>query len=217
MARDDLPRPILDPIDRLSEIIFGLLMVLSFTGTMSAAVGGGEKVNAVLIAAFGCNLAWGIVDGVMHVLTTAVERVKRQGFIETLQREPLPRARDVFYDNLPDDVRSVASQAEMEALLLRVRALPAAVRQRVVTGGDLKAAFAIFALVAISTLPPSIPFLFIDEIDVAMRVSNAIALVMLFVIGARLGQYMGRSPWPMAFVMTAIGGVLVAVTIALGG
>ncbi len=217
MARDDQPRPILDPIDRLSEIIFGLLMVLSFTGTMSAAVGGGEMVNAVLIAAFGCNLAWGIVDGVMHVLTTAVERVKRQGFIETLQREPLPRARDVFYDNLPDDVRSVASQAEMEALLLRVRALPAAARQRVVTGGDLKAAFAIFALVAISTLPPSIPFLFIDAIDVAMRVSNAIALVMLFVIGARLGQYMGRSPWPMAFVMTAIGGVLVAVTIALGG
>lgn len=217
MARDDRPRPILDPVDRLSEIIFGLLMALSFTGTMSAAVGGGEKVNAVLIAAFGCNLAWGIVDGVMHVLTTAVERVKRRGFIETLRREPLPRAREVFYENLPDNVRLVASQPELETLLLRVRALPAEARRRVVTGRDLQAAVAIFALVAISTLPPSIPFLLIERIDVAMRVSNAIALVMLFVIGAQLGRYMGRSPWPMAFAMAGIGGVLVVVTIALGG
>lgn len=217
MARDDQPRPILDPIERLSEIIFGLLMALSFTGTMSVAVGGGEKVSAVLSAALGCNLAWGIVDGVMHVLTTAVERVKRRGFIETLRREPLPRAREVFLDNLPEDVRLVSAESETEALLLRVRALPPNARHSVVTGGDLKAALAIFVLVAVSTLPPSIPFLFIEQIDVAMRVSNAVALIMLFIVGARLGRYMGRSPWPMAFAMAAIGAVLVAVTIALGG
>ncbi|OCP23114.1 MULTISPECIES: VIT1/CCC1 transporter family protein [unclassified Ensifer] len=217
MATDDQPRPVLDPIDRLSEIVFGLLMALSFTGTMSVAVGGGEKVMAVLGAAFGCNLAWGIVDGVMHVLTTAVERVKRRGLIETLRREPLPRAREVFYENLPDNVRLVASEAEAETLLTRVRALPAHDHQPVVTRRDLRAALAIFALVAISTLPPSIPFLLIERIDLAMRVSNAVALVMLFVIGAQLGRYMGRSPWPMAFAMAAIGGVLVAVTIALGG
>lgn len=217
MGKDDRPRPILDPIDRLSEIIFGLLMALSFTGTMSAAVGGGEKVNAVLVAAFGCNLAWGIVDGVMHVLTTVVERVRRRGFIDALRREPLERSRARFLDNLPDNIRLVASEPEIDALLLRARDLPRDGRPSVVTTGDLKAALAIFVLVAISTLPPSLPFLFIERIDVAMRVSNAIALIMLFAVGARLGQYMGRSPWPMAFAMAAIGGVLVAVTIALGG
>ncbi|WP_457583521.1 VIT1/CCC1 transporter family protein [Ensifer canadensis] len=217
MPRDDQPRRILDPIDRLSEIIFGLLMALSFTGTMSAAVGGGEKVNAVLVAAFGCNLAWGIVDGVMHVLTTAVERVRRRGLVEALQREPLDRARQMFLDNLPEDIRLVSAESEIEVLLLHVRALPSNARRSIVTAADLKAALAIFALVAISTLPPSIPFLFIEQIDVAMRVSNAVALIMLFIVGARLGRYMGRSPWPMAFAMAAIGAVLVAVTIALGG
>ncbi|KOF13013.1 hypothetical protein AC244_32355 [Ensifer adhaerens] len=217
MARDDQPRPILDPIDRLSEIIFGLLMALSFTGTMSVAVGGGGTVNAMLVAAFGCNVAWGIVDGVMHVLTTAVERVKRRGFVAALRSEPLASARQLFLDSLPDDVRLVASENEVEAILQRVRTLPADPRRAVVTGRDLKAALAIFALVVISTLPPSIPFLLIERIDVAMRVSNGIALVMLFAIGAQLGRYMGRSPWPMAFAMTAIGAVLVAITIALGG
>ncbi|MGF6176818.1 VIT1/CCC1 transporter family protein [Ensifer sp. 4252] len=215
--RDDQPRPILDPIDRLSEIIFGLLMALSFTGTMSVAVGGGEKVTAVLTAALGCNLAWGIVDGVMHALTTAVERVRRRGFVAALRSEPLANARQLFLDSLPDDVRLVASENEVEAILQRVRTLPAEPPRAVVTGRDLKAALAIFALVVISTLPPSIPFLLIERIDVAMRVSNAVALVMLFAIGAQLGCYMGRSPWPMAFAMAAIGGVLVAITIALGG
>ncbi|KSV89265.1 VIT1/CCC1 transporter family protein [Sinorhizobium sp. GL28] len=213
----DQTRPVLDPIDRLSEIIFGLLMALSFTGTMSTVTGGEGGVNAVLVAALGCNIAWGIVDGVMYVLTTAVERVRRRGFLDALRREPLARAREMFLESLPDDVRRVSSPKETEALLLRVRALAADPRHRAVTGHDLKAAFAIFLLVVTSTLPPSIPFLLIGNVALAMRVSNGIALAMLFIVGARLGQYMGRSPWPMAFAMTAIGAVLVAVTILFGG
>lgn len=192
-------------------------MALSFTGTMSTVAGEEGGVNAVLVAALGCNIAWGIVDGVMYVLTTAVERVRRRGFLDALRREPIDRARKMFLENLPDDVRRVSSPKETEALLLRVRALSCDPRHRAVTGHDLKAAFAIFLLVVISTLPPSIPFLLVDDVALAMRVSNAIALVMLFVIGARLGRYMGRSPWPMAFAMAAIGAVLVAVTILFGG
>ncbi|NRQ15067.1 VIT1/CCC1 transporter family protein [Ensifer sesbaniae] len=146
----------------------------------------------------------------MYVLTAAVERVRRRGFLDALRREPLDRAREMFLENLPDDVRRVASPKETEALLIRVRALASDPRHRAVTGHDVKAAFAIFLLVVTSTLPPSIPFLLIDDVALAMR-------VMLFAVGARLGQYMGRSPWPMAFAMTAIGAVLVAVTILFGG
>lgn len=208
---------ILDPIDRLSEIIFGLLMALSFTGTMSSVAGGEGGVNAVLVAALGCNIAWGIVDGVMYVLTTVVERVRRRGFLDRLRHERLDRARELFLESLPDDVRRVSSPKETEALLVRVRALSPDPRHRVVTARDLKAAVAIFLLVVASTLPPSIPFLLTDNVALAMRASNAIALAMLFVIGARLGRYMGRSPWPMAFAMAAIGAVLVAVTILFGG
>ncbi|MEI2296827.1 VIT1/CCC1 transporter family protein [Ensifer sp. MJa1] len=217
MGVKDEPRAVLDPIDRLSEIVFGLLMALTFTGTMSTVTGAEGGVNAVLVAAFGCNIAWGIVDGVMYVLATVVERVRRRGFIDALRREPLDRARDMFLESLPDDVRRVSSPKETEALLLRVRALGADPRHRALTGGDLKAAVAIFLLVVSATLPPSIPFLLTEDVALAMRLSNGIALVMLFVIGARLGQYMGRSPWPMAFTMAAIGAVLVAVTILLGG
>ena len=216
-AMNEPPKSVLDPVDRLSEIIFGLLMALSFTGTMSVAVGDGEGVRGVLVAALGCNVAWGIVDGVMFVLTTAVGRARRLNFIDTLRNAALPEARRIFIRNLPEDVRLIISDTDAEALLLRVRALQSTGLRKVVHPQDFSDAISIFVLVAASTLPPSIPFLFIDELHIAMRLSNAVALVMLFFIGAQLGRYMGRSPWPMGFAMAAIGAILVAVTIALGG
>jgi VIT1/CCC1 family predicted Fe2+/Mn2+ transporter len=50
-----------------------------------------------------------------------------------------------------------------------------------------------------------------------MRVSNAIAIVMLFVTGAAYGRCVGRSPWAFGISMVALGGALVALTMALGG
>lgn len=217
MSEVEVTRPVLDPVERLSEIIFGLLMALSFTGTMSVAVAEGEKVGTVLWAALGCNVAWGIVDGVMFVLATAVERARHLNFVDTIRGAPLGEARRVFLRNLPGDVRLIISDSDAEDLLVRVRALQTTGTRNIVRLHDFRAAASIFVLVVASTLPPSMPFLFIDHLPTAMRASNAVALLMLFFIGAQLGRHMGRSPWPMALAMAAIGAILVVVTIALGG
>ncbi|MDQ6436371.1 VIT1/CCC1 transporter family protein [Mesorhizobium sp. LHD-90] len=207
----------LDPIDRLSEVIFGLLMALSFTGTMSVAVGEGDKVGTVLWAALGCNLAWGIVDGVMFALTTAVERAKRLNFIEDIRILPSAEARLIFLAEMPEDIRLATSEADAENVVTRIKSLPASDHRRIMGIRDVGAAVSICLLVIASTLPPSMPFLFVDDLPTAMRVSNVVSVAMLFLIGARLGNYMGRSPWPMALAMSAIGSFLVVITIALGG
>jgi VIT1/CCC1 family predicted Fe2+/Mn2+ transporter len=51
----------------------------------------------------------------------------------------------------------------------------------------------------------------------AMRLSNAIAIAMLLVTGAAYGRCVGRSPLLFGIAMVLLGGVLVALTIALGG
>jgi hypothetical protein len=48
---------VLDPLERFSEIVFGLIMVLSFTCALSVAEAGREGVRAMFIGAIGCNLA----------------------------------------------------------------------------------------------------------------------------------------------------------------
>ena len=57
---------ILSPIERVSEVLFGLIMVLTFTGSLSAAESGEAEVRAMLVGAIGCNLAWALIDVIMY-------------------------------------------------------------------------------------------------------------------------------------------------------
>jgi len=67
---------VLDPVERVSEIIFGVLMAMTFIGALSVADSGREDVRTAMIAALGCNLAWGLADAVMYVVGTLTERTK---------------------------------------------------------------------------------------------------------------------------------------------
>jgi hypothetical protein len=49
--------PVLSPVDRISEMLFGLFMALTFVGTVSVADSGNAQIRAMFIAALGCNLA----------------------------------------------------------------------------------------------------------------------------------------------------------------
>src|SRR5262245_60618837 len=66
---------ILDPMDRISEILFGIIMALSFTLTFAVATADALAVRTMLFAALGCNLAWGIIDGGVYLLA----RLNQQG------------------------------------------------------------------------------------------------------------------------------------------
>jgi VIT1/CCC1 family predicted Fe2+/Mn2+ transporter len=75
----------------------------------------------------------------------------------------------------------------------------------------------VFLLVFLSTFPVAVPFIFMQRAGSAMRVSNAIAVAMLFITGLAYGRCVGRSPWGFGIGMVVLGAVLVALTMALGG
>ena len=82
---------VLDPIDRVSEVLFGLIMVLTFTGSLSVAEAGRDDVRAMLIGALGCNLAWGIIDGILYLMGCLAE--KGQGLINVSRRAQSDRSK----------------------------------------------------------------------------------------------------------------------------
>ncbi len=57
-------------MDRVSEMLFGLFMALTFIGAISVAESGRAQIREMFIAALGCNLAWGLVDAVMYLVRT---------------------------------------------------------------------------------------------------------------------------------------------------
>jgi VIT1/CCC1 family predicted Fe2+/Mn2+ transporter len=72
-------------------------------------------------------------------------------------------------------------------------------------------------LVFVSTFPVVIPFLFIGEVRPALRLSNAVAIAMLFLCGYVFARCTGLRPLPTGLLMVAIGCAMVGVAIALGG
>jgi hypothetical protein len=72
---------VLDPMDRISEVIFGLIMVLTYTSSLSVAADN-ATIRALLLGAVGCNLAWGIIDAGMYLMARLNER-GRNNFPQT--------------------------------------------------------------------------------------------------------------------------------------
>lgn len=65
---------LLDPMERISEVLFGLIMVLTFTCSFSVAGAGRQEIRKMLLAALGCNLAWGIIDAVFYLMSCLSEQ-----------------------------------------------------------------------------------------------------------------------------------------------
>jgi hypothetical protein len=209
---------VLDPIDRISEVLFGLFMVLSFTGTLSVIESGREEVRGMLVAAIGCNLAWGFVDAVMYVLRNLVARGRKAHLVRALGQAAQPaQAHGLIRDEIGPLASGLAS-ADLERLRLWVLARPPQdLPAQRVTRQDLLGALAVFLLVFLSTFPVVLPFVFIADPVVAKRASAAIAIVMLFACGHAWGRYAGLNPRRTGLVMVLLGAAVEAVIIALGG
>jgi hypothetical protein len=208
---------VLDPVERFSEIIFGLVMVLTFTGSLAVADSGREEVRDMLVAALGCNVAWGIVDGVMYVVTSLVARARLDTVLRGLRAAGPEAARAIVLGALPEGVAAVADEAEVGRLVARAQALPAPPRGAGVTLEDLRGALGSCLLVILATLPPTVPFLLVDDVQRALRWSNAAAVVSLFFAGWALGRATAVRAWLLGLAMVLLGVSLVALTIALGG
>jgi hypothetical protein len=208
----------LDPIDRISEILFGLIMVLTFTGSLSVAEAGQAEVREMLVGALGCNLAWGIIDGLFYLMGCLAERGRALMIFRAVREASDPgSAQQLIAGTLPPVVASVLQPSEFESIHRRLKALPDPPKRAHLPKEDWLAAIGVFLLVFLSTFPVTIPFLFMKDITLALRVSNAIAIVLLFIAGYKFGLITGRSPVWVGIVMVVFGAALVSATIALGG
>jgi VIT1/CCC1 family predicted Fe2+/Mn2+ transporter len=79
------------------------------------------------------------------------------------------------------------------------------------------AALMVFFWVFIVTFPVAIPFLIMHNVHQAMRVSNVIAILLLFTSGYVFGRCAEYKPWLTGLAMVVLGSTLVLLTITLGG
>jgi hypothetical protein len=206
----------------MGEILFGLIMTLTFTLAAGIVIEEEGRAGAreMLIGILGCNLAWGIIDGVLYVLGQVFDRgrVRRIGF-HLRQATSDDDARRMVADELDATLLPMTDDATRrglyDSIVERVRRSPPApnpVRREDLMGG-LAAGWLVFAC----SLPAVLPFLLIPDPRLALRISNVILLALLFYVGYRWARYTLAKPWLSGLVFLLIGTLLVAIAIPLGG
>ena len=218
-AVSDVPSGrVLDPIERISETLFGLIMVLTFICSLGVATTGDITSQTLLFGALGCNLAWGIVDGGLYLLARINDRGGKILTLRAIQNAPDPEtARRALADALPPELTPLLSLEQLELMRRQLQQLSEPREGARLAKRDWIGALGLCLLSFASTFPLVIPFIFLSDAKLALRVSYAVAIVMLFGCGYAFGYHSGLRPWAAGLVMVAFGAALVGITIALGG
>ncbi|QJW99703.1 hypothetical protein FTUN_7326 [Frigoriglobus tundricola] len=211
----------LEPAERLNEVLFGLIMVLIITLGAGALVAKGEdETEDLLKSVIGCNVAWGVIQGWMFVIDAVFERGRRARLFDAVRHDPdAERARAAVREEIDPDLEPFTSD-EARAALARdtVRTVKGTeIESTRTTRDDLWGAVAVFILVSATTIPAVVPFLLIDNVRLALRVSNGLLLILLFLTGFRWAALTNINRWRFGFSVMLGGVVMVAIAEVLGG
>lgn len=211
----------LAPGERLGELLFGLIMTLTFTIGAGVWVGTAEGAStALLYATIGCNVAWGIIDGALLILGRMFDRGRLFRLGQAIAgAADEQRAIDIVAGELDETLAPISSENRRlefyRDVVGRVRGT-----QRTppaVTWADARAAFAVFCLVFFASLPAALPYLVIHDSWIALRTSNALLIGMLFWVGYTWARHTSFHPLRFGILLTLLGIVLVLIAIPLGG
>jgi VIT1/CCC1 family predicted Fe2+/Mn2+ transporter len=126
-------------------------------------------------------------------------------------------AHGAISEALPPLLVRILAPEGLESIRQRLQRLPGSAPTPLLTKTDAIGAVAVCLLVFLSTFPVTLPFMFVPNAQLALRLSNAVAVGMMFLCGYAFGYHSGLSPWATGLAMIAIGGALVGIAIALGG
>jgi len=211
----------LDPLDRLSEFLFGLVMVLSFTLGAGLIIDEGEQATRqMLLAIIGCNIAWGLIDGAMYIISSLCERSGKARLLDSLQKAGSERDATTLVGNVLDDrLEPYTSEEERKQLYAEIvqRLRNVSPQRTRLTLDDLGGALACFFLVLLAAVPAVLPFLLIDDRHLALRVSNLLLVGLLFLTGWHWARATHSNPWVFgtSFLVAGLGMVFIAM--AFGG
>ena len=209
----------LNPIDRVSEILTAIVVLLAFLGSLSVATTGRQEMHAMLRRCLEGAMWPG--ESSMPVLYLMDCLAEKRTALVTLRAvrtaSDSTKARQLIADSLPSVVASIVEPQELETLHQRLRHLPAPPEHVHLDSDDWRRAIGIFLLMFLSTLPMIAPFAFMQEICWLCEPPIGIAIVMLFVAGFLYGRLIGSHALRIGLALVAVGVALVAMTIALGG
>ena len=167
-----------------------------------------HKSALALLAAFGCNLAWEIIDAGLYLMARLGEFARKILIVRRLHRAAAPgEGQRIVADALLPLVVSIMPGAT-RGYSRRPCCLAPSPRHPWRGGQDWLGALGVFLLVLVSTFPVGMPFMVISDVILAVRISQAIGITMLFFVGYAFARHAGLNEFMLGMAMVVIGVVL---------
>lgn len=218
---------LIDPIDRLVETIYSVLILLTFTLAFrifmlepGAAVTD-DYVIELLSGATIAIIAWGVIDGIVYLLAEVLERGERHRILWYLHSadnqeeeiEVIADELDFILEPIASDDQRARLYKEVVSHLIDSEPQPVRLKRE-----DFIGALTCVLIAIVSVLPSFVPFLiFRYDYPLAIRISNLVSFAVLFYAGYEWGKYTGVNPWRIGLLLVLIGVLLVAIAIPFGG
>lgn len=211
----------LDPVDALVQGIYSVLIILTFT-LAARVVGGGEAEPALLwTEALGAAVAWGLIDGVMYLLTCRFERGQQRRLSAALRRvADEEEGVAVLAEELDEVLEPIADRATRQGIYhaLYQRSHGAAPPMPNYAREDILGALIVVSIGVGAASPLLLPLVvFSGNPEQAVRLSNLVAFGSLFAMGYGWARYAGGNPLRTGFLLLLIGVGMVGIAIPLGG
>lgn len=207
----------LDPIDRLSETIYSILILLTFTLAFRIIKVGADPwrelpstyINELLLGAIGATVAWGVIDGIMYALMSMFARGERHRLLVQLQGAGGDdEAVHVLAEEFDHMLEPITSETQRRLLYADVldhlrfsRPQPVGFNR-----DDFAGALGSVLVAVLAVLPSLVPLVLLrHEPALAIRMSNIVSVVVLFVAGYQWGKYTGANPWKVGTLLAAVG------------
>lgn len=214
---ETLSKKILSPMDRLTELMSGVIMTVTLTAYLRVSTHG-EVSSAILVSsAIGCNLAWGLIDGTFFWLNSAFTRARQHATVTKLLATPnIESFTAQLESELPSGLRGLTEVIDATKFRQMLTAnLPEKVSK--FRKDDLIGAIAVCLVDIWACIPVLLPLIVIKDPQQATRLSHTVATALLAIEGAFLAKSLGRPAWFLAAFFPVLGLFLTLLCAALGG
>jgi len=220
---------LIDPIDRLTESLFSILILLTFTMTAWIVGLSGNSEQSLdarnlldlAIAALVTVIAYGLIDGVIYALLTMFGRGESHRLLQGIQAaDSEEEAVAVIADNLDYMLEPITGERERHQLYshILVYLRDSQPRQIGLKREDVTAGLTHILVAILVILPVLLPLVVMRQNpEIAILLSNFISFFLLFFVGFRWGRYTGANPWKTGLIILSVIIALVLFLSWLGG
>lgn len=205
-----------------AEAIYSVIIAMTFTSVLRGYEPPGETAYLdIVYPALFCCIAWGIADGLFYAWERRYN-IRMENEIIDLSRsiESSDNALPLIGEQLDDTIlRNISDEKRIQLYRNLVKYLAGAGMKAAPSRRDAISIISATTIIStIAGLAVVAPFFLVEDVGLALNVSNILGIFLLFVIGCNRAYDKSTSDRIIMGLGTAIIGIVIAaITILLGG